>query len=254
MTREKALSPFLYLGGLGLLFVLLTLVGGVFGYVIYLGLQGIYLWLALGFAFVLFFCFFYHWLMYAFLMGAVYLQTSVSPTWLRRSHKTLIVFFPLLTALLALFGVQKRQVETSFIVMINRLVRGSLYKVPADKVLLLVPHCLQWQVCPHKVTVKSENCRHCGQCKIGDLIELAKAYGCHLEVVSGGTLARMLVKKLRPEAIVAIACERDLASGMSDVFPIPVLGVVNDRPYGPCCNTQVDINEVRQALERIIYG
>ena len=71
-------------------------------------------------------------------------------------------------------------------------------------------------------------------------------------VVTGGTLARMKVKEARPKAIVAIACERDLASGMADVFPIPVIGVLNERPNGPCCNTTVDSERVRAVVEQLI--
>ena len=56
----------------------------------------------------------------------------------------------------------------------------------------------------------------------------------------------------RPKAIVAIACERDLASGMADVFPIPVIGVLNERPNGPCCNTTVDPERVRAVVEQLI--
>lgn len=62
----------------------------------------------------------------------------------------------------------------------------------------------------------------------------------------------MKVKEAKPKAIIAIACERDLASGMADVFPIPVIGVLNERPNGPCCNTTVDINKVRDAVELLI--
>ena len=83
-------------------------------------------------------------------------------------------------------------------------------------------------------------------------MQIAKEYGCQFIVVTGGTLARMKVKEARPKAIVAIACERDLASGMADVFPIPVIGVLNERPNGPCCNTKVDPERVRAAVEQLI--
>ena len=64
----------------------------------------------------------------------------------------------------------------------------------------------------------------------------------------GGTLARQIVKQIRPKAIVAVACERDLTSGIQDVFPLPVVGVLNERPIGPCFNTRVDIKRVEAAV------
>ena len=57
---------------------------------------------------------------------------------------------------------------------------------------------------------------------------------------------------MRPKAVLAIACERDLMSGIQDVFPLPAVGVLNIRPNGPCYNTSVDMNEVRRQLEEII--
>ena len=67
-------------------------------------------------------------------------------------------------------------------------------------------------------------------------------------VATGGTLARQMVKEIRPKAIIAVACERDLTSGIQDVFPLPVIGVLNERPFGPCFNTRVDIKKVEAAI------
>lgn len=69
-----------------------------------------------------------------------------------------------------------------------------------------------------------------------------------MAVATGGTLARQIVKQIRPKAIVAVACERDLTSGIQDVFPLPVVGVLNERPFGPCFNTRVDIKRVEAAV------
>ncbi|WP_337781076.1 DUF116 domain-containing protein, partial [Phascolarctobacterium succinatutens] len=83
---------------------------------------------------------------------------------------------------------------------------------------------------------------------VGTMLGLAHKYGCHFAVATGGTLARQMVKQARPKAIVAVACERDLTSGIQDVFPLPVLGVLNERPFGPCFNTRVDINKLEAAI------
>jgi hypothetical protein len=61
-------------------------------------------------------------------------------------------------------------------------------------------------------------------------------------------LARRIIVDNRPEAIVAVACELDLTSGIQDSYPIPVIGILNERPNGPCINTKVDIQKVRDAI------
>jgi hypothetical protein len=45
-----------------------------------------------------------------------------------------------------------------------------------------------------------------------------------------------------------VACERDLSSGIQDSYPLPVFGIINRRPNGPCYDTQVDLEKVEQAL------
>ncbi|WP_279378941.1 DUF116 domain-containing protein [Acetivibrio straminisolvens] len=71
-------------------------------------------------------------------------------------------------------------------------------------------------------------------------------------MVTGGTAARNIVSKIRPKIIVSVACERDLSSGIADVGSIPVIGIINDRPNGPCYNTNVDVNALKKKLENII--
>ena len=77
---------------------------------------------------------------------------------------------------------------------------------------------------------------------------MADEYGVKIAVATGGTLARRIVVENKPEAIVAVACELDLTTGIQDTYPIPVIGVLNERPYGPCMNTRVDLQKVKEAI------
>lgn len=153
-----------------------------------------------------------------------------------------------------LFGIKKSQLSQSLIEGINHMVLRRVKPVDPAHILLLTPHCLQRSECIYKVTTNVDNCRQCGGCYVGELLALSRKYGCQFVVVTGGTLARMMVKSKNPEAIIAIACERDLVSGMKDVFPIPVVGILNERPFGPCYNTRVDMEKVEKAVQRIIHG
>ncbi len=163
--------------------------------------------------------------------------------------KVINIMFPFSVGLGRLFNVPKSRLEQSFIEVSNNLVLRHKVKVPAERVMILLPHCLQLDICEHKITRNIDNCRQCGRCSVGHLVALAKKYGCTIGVATGGTLARQMVKEARPKAIVAVACERDLTSGIQDVFPMPVLGVLNERPFGPCFNTKVDIGKVEEAIK-----
>jgi hypothetical protein len=157
--------------------------------------------------------------------------------------------FPLAVFLGGIFNVTREKIEQSFIEVSNYLVRQQKVKVPADRLLILTPHCIQLDTCTFKVTRDINNCHQCGRCGVGDLQALSKKYGLKVAISTGGTLARQAVKKARPKAIVAVACERDLTSGIQDVFPLPVLGVLNERPNGPCFNTRADMHKVEDAIK-----
>jgi hypothetical protein len=62
------------------------------------------------------------------------------------------------------------------------------------------------------------------------------------------------VVERKPTVIVAVACERDLTAGIQDVYPIPVYGILNQRPFGPCINTKVDLGEIEKAIGLILNG
>jgi hypothetical protein len=120
--------------------------------------------------------------------------------------------------------------------------------------LILLPHCIQDFDCEIKITGNIRNCRGCGKCEIKDLIELSDQYHLKIAVATGGTLARRIVLENRPEAIVAVACELDLTTGIQDAYPIPVIGILNERPNGPCINTKADIKKVRRAILDFVEG
>ncbi len=170
----------------------------------------------------------------------------------RLVQKTLVFFFPLVMQLGRLLRITSENIQRSFIEINNRLVELKMIRVPANKLLLLLPHCLQDEDCPHKITRNPFNCKRCGRCPVDKLIDMAERWQVKIKVVTGGTLARQAVNKLRPECILAVACERDLSTGIVDSFPLPVCGVLNERPSGPCFNTTVCFDALEEKLVNLL--
>lgn len=158
------------------------------------------------------------------------------------------IFFPVALALGRVFKIDRDKIKSSFIEVNNHLVKSKSLRLLPAQVLLLAPHCLQKSDCPYKITVDIDNCRRCGGCPVTDLLDLRDRYGINVGMATGGTLARKFVRDYHPRAIVAIACERDLTSGIQDSNPIPVLGVTNERPFGPCFNTRITVPRVEEAI------
>ncbi len=120
-----------------------------------------------------------------------------------------------------------------------------------EDVLVLLPHCIQSSTCKQELAEGLSNCLGCGGCKVGELSNVLASTGVKAAVVRGGTSARQVVQSTRPKIILAVACERELESGIKDVGSIPVVGIINDRPFGPCKNTSVDVDIFKKSLEMI---
>lgn len=149
-------------------------------------------------------------------------------------------------------GVSVDTIRQSFIAMNNSLVLSQRYRVKPDRILILLPHCLQLFDCEIKVTGNINKCVRCGRCDIKGLAELAQKYQIDISVATGGTLARKVIIEKRPKLVLAVACERDLTSGIKDCYPLPVIGILNDRPFGPCFNTKVDVDKIDESLKSIM--
>jgi hypothetical protein len=140
------------------------------------------------------------------------------------------------------------RVERKIVEINNNLTRASLGGKPAASVLLLLPHCLQLDSCPHKITSNILNCRACGKCDVASVLALEGKYGIMIKVATGGRLAKKWVKDAACDLVVAVACERELVEGITAVWPARVIAVENYRPQGPCVNTRVDVSRLSAAM------
>ncbi|SES66069.1 hypothetical protein SAMN05660297_00135 [Natronincola peptidivorans] len=175
------------------------------------------------------------------------------PSFIKIIMETFIhISYPFINILGKILKYDKNTIRRAYTQLNNQLVLSGDYSLQGKEILVLTPHCIQISSCPHKITNNINNCKRCGICKVDSLIELQQKYGIHFKIVTGGTLARKIILELKPRAIIAIACERDLLSGLMDVKRIPILAIVNQRPEGPCVNTQVDIVEVEHAILHFI--
>lgn len=165
---------------------------------------------------------------------------------------TVTLFLPLMTLLGRALGISKARIRSSFIKVNNELVAAKNGHYAPHELLLLMPHCLQSSKCGIRLTYDINNCKRCGKCPITGLLALSEKYGIHLAIATGGTIARRIVVQQRPKLILAVACERDLASGIQDTYPLPVFGILNRRPFGPCYNTKVPLDHLEEAIRKFL--
>ena len=165
---------------------------------------------------------------YGFLLFAAFSTKNYLFVCLERGTNLLTLLFPLTEKLACTLGISRDRLSHSFIKVSNRLVQP---RASEGTVLALLPRCLKKEL---KQSIK----KICEE--FPDVM---------LQTAPGGNIARKIIEETRPRAIIAVACERDLVSGIQDVAPhIPVIGICNSRPLGPCKDTSIDIEEFRSAL------
>jgi hypothetical protein len=241
----------IFLGLLVVTCLLFTLILGILWYVPYVGLTTIHpkLPLILGISFGVLLL-----LVVGILVMLALTVVLGRDLFFSRKLRGLVIklLLPLMSVVGKLCGVSKDQVRRSFIEINNQLVLAQHPRTTSDKLLLLMPHCLQFHECQFRITGNTVHCKRCGKCPITGLVELSEKYHVGLAVATGGTLARRIVVERRPRLIIAVACERDLSSGIQDSYPLPVFGIINQRPNGPCYDTLVNLEQVEEALKTFL--
>jgi len=131
------------------------------------------------------------------------------------------------------FGKRDR-VENAAVKVYNRLALRRAKKVNTGELLLLIPRCLS------RATLDS-------------VLSLAGQYGVPVFVATRGQLARRVIRERRPRAVVAVACERDMVSGLHDVAgKVPVLGLTMTLPAGPCKDAVLDLVALEGYLQAFV--
>ena len=132
------------------------------------------------------------------------------------------------TSLIARAFGKRDWVEHAAIDVYNTLAVRRGRKVGKGELLVLIPRCLSKQA-------------------LDGVLEIAGRYEVPVFVATRGQLARRVIRERRPRAVVAVACERDMMTGLRDVAgKLPVLGLTMQLPNGPCRDAVLDLPQMEQ--------
>jgi hypothetical protein len=140
-------------------------------------------------------------------------------------------------------------IDKKFVSLNNLMTRLRKKKSPPEGLLLLFPHCIQNSKCKQNIKHDLSECIRCGKCKVKDLVELSEEYGISIAVASGGRIALKRVMAKEVQGVVAIACEKELRTGLMAAMPKAIYAVPNQRPYGYCVDTDVYMDDVIKAIK-----
>ncbi|MGH7673784.1 MAG: DUF116 domain-containing protein [Gemmatimonadales bacterium] len=178
------------------------------------------LWLTLGAAAGL------AWIWYGLLLASFYGRVTLLPDRLLERGPYLQLM-NLTSRVARAFG-RRDWVEHAAIDVYNTLAVRRGRKVGKGELLVLIPRCLSKQA-------------------IDGVLAIAGRYEVPVFVATRGQLARRVIRERRPRAVVAVACERDMMTGLRDVAgKLPVLGLTMRLPNGPCRDAVLDLDVMEE--------
>ena len=138
------------------------------------------------------------------------------------------------TSLIARAFGKRDWVEHAAIDVYNTLAERRGRKLGKGELLVLIPRCLSKQA-------------------LDGVLEIAGRYEVPVFVATRGQLARRVIRERRPRAVVAVACERDMMTGLRDVAgKLPVLGLTMQLPNGPCRDAVIDLGQMEQWVRGLV--
>ena len=133
-----------------------------------------------------------------------------------------------------LFGVQRDWTDHAAVAVYDRLALARTRTVSSDELLILIPRCLS-------------------RTALDGVLDIARRHGVAAFVATRGQLARRVIRERRPKAVVAVACERDMITGLHDVAGrVPVLGLTMQLPNGPCKDASIDIAKMEEFVKKYL--
>src|SRR6266705_2572825 len=125
-------------------------------------------------------------------------------------------------------------VEHAAIDVYNALAERRQRRVGKGELLVLIPRCLSREA-------------------LDGVLGIAGRYEVPVFVATRGQLARRVIRERRPRAIVAVACERDMMTGLRDVAgKLPVLGLTMRLPNGPCRDAMLDLETMERWVKSLV--
>jgi uncharacterized protein len=134
-----------------------------------------------------------------------------------------------------LIGFSRDRAGNAMMRVFNRLSIARAGKgISPEELLILLPRCLGKEAMQQAMSVSAR-------------------YGVPLFVAARGRYARQMIAMRRPRGVVAVACERDLVSGVHDVAArLPVLGTTLSLRDGPCRNTDFEVGQLEGQIRKML--
>jgi len=158
--------------------------------------------------------------------------------------------------IVSLLGGNDKMIDMVNIEMRNMLLKNRFSGVPYEGRVVILPQCLRDLDCPVRFSsVGGAQCAGCGKCKIAKISKKAKELGYKGTYITlGSGFVRRTIKKVRPKAIVGVACSSELNWAMLEFSNKGLLGQGVILLRDGCVETDVDLEELFPVMEMYQNG
>jgi len=145
--------------------------------------------------------------------------------------------------------VDEKWVQYTSIEIENNVYREFFSKIPKGERVLFIPHCLRdVKGCIAPIDEDGYHCKKCGRCAIAKITAEAERNGIRWYMCGGGSQVMNIIKKVRPKAVIGIACYAEIQMALEKLRATNTpLQVVLLKKSG-CVGTEVDLDEVFAVL------
>jgi len=143
--------------------------------------------------------------------------------------------------LLRPFGALENRFITAVVASHNQRVTHYLADNRPNKVLLIMPRCVQKTGCRSQVQESLDECLACRRCPLGDVAAVCDQHGLPALVAFRSQIAFDMARRQKPDLIVATACHDRLIKALRNVPEVPSLLAPLAGMDRMCINASVDL-------------
>lgn len=134
----------------------------------------------------------------------------------------------------------------------NLRVREAFETRPAQRALVLLPHCIQLARCKAEVVEDLSACYKCGLCPVEDVLEGTLTRQWQTRLSNRSHKAYREAREYRPDLIVAVSCTDRLLKGLTKLPEIPSFVIPLALPHGMCVDTTFPVPHLMAAMEALV--
>ncbi len=146
-------------------------------------------------------------------------------------------------------GLKPENIDRLYIELKNSIHNNRFGRIPSKEKIVFLPQCLRkTKSCKAILEMDGWRCMKCKaykDCKVFRIKEKAESMGYRIFVVPGGSLVFKIIEKLKPRAVLGVACTKEITMAFEEL-KIPCQAVLLSRDG--CVDTDVDLNEVFKNL------